>query len=200
MLPDASPGVPRRVAGGRFRIALVALLGSLLALPGACSAPGAGTGAGSGLTASGGAAAAGDRLLVRLYDARHEVRLELSNESNPDFADVYSREQRDAALKLAPDQLLGELVADLDTLGFDRLSASGQPPAAGARAWVEIRKDGASRTFAVPEKDATAEQLTAFANMKLTVNEYYTHVSGLQFIDNPKGAALLKDGQHRGGK
>jgi len=162
------------------------LLASLIVLLGACSSVGLGFG--------------GDRLLVRLYDGKNQLRLQLSNQSNPDLEDVYSREQPDASLKLAPDQLMEELIADLDKLNFQTLSAPGEPPKAGARGWVEIHKNGSSRTFVVPEVGANAEQLTSFAYMKLAVNEYYTHVGSAQFIKNQQGGALLKNQQPGGGK
>jgi hypothetical protein len=60
-----------------------------------------------------------------------------------------------------------------------------------------VRKGGESRSFVVPEAGPTAEQLETFAGMKLVVSEYYMHVGGLQFIDNPKGAELLRKSQFR---
>jgi hypothetical protein len=182
-----------------LRLVLTAVLPALLA---ACSATGSGP--------------ASDRLLVRLYevhvatagqvhigppvDAHHEVRLELSNQPDSEGADGHSKEQHDADLKVASDELMGELIADLDKLGFQKLSARGEPPAAGTRGWVQVLKDGASRTFAVPETGPTAEQLQTFVYMKLAVNDFYMRVSGLQYIENPKGAELLKGSQSRGGK
>ncbi len=162
----------------------MALLATLISSLSACSALGFGSG--------------GDRLLVRLYDGRSKVLLQLSNESNPDLADIYSTEQPDASLKLAPDELLDELIADLDTLNFQTLSTPGAPPASGVRGWIEVRRNGSGRTFAVPTVGPTADQLSAFVYMKLTVNEYYSHIGSAQFIENPEGGALLKKQQLRG--
>jgi hypothetical protein len=180
----------RRLAGLR-RNAGLALALALACLPGACSATGE--------------APSGDRLLVRLYDAKHQLRLELSSESNPDLAGVYSQERPDASLKLAPDILMSHLVEDLDRLGFAELSAPVAPPSGGVRGWVEVRRNGSSRTFTVPASNPTADELTAFSHMLLAMNEYYASVGSLQYIDNPQGAALLKGdaatrGGHGGGK
>jgi len=37
-----------------------------------------------------------------------------------------------------------------------------------------------------------ADQLQAFAYMKLVFNEYYSHVGGLQYIQNPEGGDLFR--------
>lgn len=133
-------------------------------------------------------------MVVGLYDAKGEVRLELANASHPDLADTYSHQRSDAALKLAPDELLDDLVRDLGRLGFADLGAEGPPPPAdpGVRGWVTLNEDGRLRTFVVPARGASTEALQAFAYMKLTFNEYYTHVGGLQFVNNPQGHDIFR--------
>jgi len=130
---------------------------------------------------------------VRLYDAHTGVRIELANQSHPDYRDVYSRPRPEAALKLAPDELMDELLDRLDDLNFDQLSAPGAPPqGADLLGWLEVVQDTEARTFAVPRAGATREQLSRFAQMQFLVSDTYTHVSGLQYIDNPEGAELFR--------
>jgi len=158
-----------------------ALFLTLLAALSACAGPGQAT---------------GHRVLVGLYDAKTDLHLDLANESHPEFAKVYSQERRDANLKLAPDDLMEQLVRDLDErLGFATLAVTGGPPAPSAaiRGWVTVQQDAAKRTFAVPAKNATAEQLQAFVNMKLVLNDVFTHVGALQFVNNPQGSSIFRD-------
>jgi hypothetical protein len=129
-----------------------------------------------------------------LYDARHQLHLELANESHPELADVYSTKRSDNTLKLAPDALMADLIRDLSREGFDKLATDGEPPSiAPGRGWVTVQQGDRTRTYVVPaETVATAEQLGAFTRMKLWINEYYSHLGALQFIDNPQGAAIFK--------
>lgn len=134
--------------------------------------------------------------MVGLYDAKTDLHLDLANESHPDYAKVYSQERRSADLKLAPDELMEQLVRDLDErLGFAMLATAGDPPAPSAaiRGWVTVQQDASRRTFVVPARNATAEQLQAFVNMKLVLNDVFTHVGGLQFVNNPQGADIFRD-------
>lgn len=134
-----------------------------------------------------------DDTLVRLYDAKTGVRIELANQDNPAYRDVYSHPRSEATLKLAPDDLIETLLDRLDDLQFDKLSAPGAPPEGGELlGWLEVVQDGQPRTFAVPRTGATREQLSRFAQMQLAVSEAYTHVTGLQYIDNPQGADLFR--------
>jgi hypothetical protein len=139
----------------------------------------------------------GRRVVVGLYDAKGAIRLELANASHPDLADAYSHPRPDAALKLAPDELLDDLVRDLGRLGFEGLGKDGPPPAAdsGVRGWVSLNQDGRLRTFVVPAMGASPEAQQAFAYMKLAFNEYYTHVGGLQFVNNPQGHDIFRKPQ-----
>ena len=158
-----------------------ALLLTLLAALSACAGPGAAT---------------SHRVLVGLYDSKTDLHLDLANASHPDFANVYSHQRRNADLKLAPDELMDQLVHDLDErLGFAALAAAGDPPepGAGVRGWVTIQADDSKRTFVVPAQGATAEQLQAFAKMKLVLNEVFTHVGGLQFVNNPQGHDIFHE-------
>ena len=135
----------------------------------------------------------GDRTLVRLYDAHTGVRIELANQSHPDYRDVYSRPRAEAALKLAPDELMDALLERLDDLDFEELSKPGAPSqGADVLGWLEVVQDTEARTFAVPRAGATREQLSRFAQMQYAVSDAYTHVTGLQFIDNPEGAELFR--------
>ena len=131
--------------------------------------------------------------LVRLYDAHTGVRLELANESHPDYHDLYSRPRNEATLKLAPDDVIEELLDRLDELNFDRLSAPGSPPeGAVVYGWIEVVQDRQARTFAVPRTGASREQLSRFAQMQFAVSDVYSHVTGLQYIDNPSGPELFR--------
>lgn len=172
------PGAPRTAA----------LLLALVAVVSACAGPDS---ASAGET---GAPPRGRRVLVGLYDAKGPVHLELAPASHPDFADVYSRPRADAALKLAPDELVEDLLRDLAGLSFDALATAGAPPPAspGVRGWVSIQDSGRARTFVVPATGASPETLQAFAYMKLLINEYYTHVGGLQFVENPQGHDIFR--------
>jgi hypothetical protein len=142
--------------------------------------------------------ASGHRVLVRLYDAEDDVRLELANESHPELRDVYSRPREDAALKLAPDALMDDLLASIEQIHFEQLATPGEPPAEqeaaprGLRGWVSVSEDGEQRTFLVPAQQPTAEQLQAYTRMKLVINHYYSQVGGLQFIRNPQGHELFE--------
>jgi hypothetical protein len=136
----------------------------------------------------------GRRVVVGLYDSRGPVHLELAPDNHPDFADVYSHPRPDAALKLAPPELVDDLLRDLERLSFGALSAPGGPPPAGpgVRGWVTLQDGSQRRTFVVPASGAPPEALQAFAYMKLLVNEYYTHVGGLQFVNNPEGHDIFR--------
>lgn len=172
------PGAPR----------IAALFVALLAVLPACSGPGSASGSETG------ARPLGRRVLVALYDAKGPVHLELAPASHPDFADVYSRPRPDASLKLAPDELVEDLLRDLEGLSFASLAVDGPPPRAspGLRGWVCIEDSGRARTFVVPAAGASPEALQAFAYMKLLINEYYTHVGGLQFVENPQGHDIFR--------
>ena len=133
------------------------------------------------------------RTLVRLYDANTGVRLELANESDPDYRGVYSHPRSDASLKLAPDKAMESLLDRLDDLKFDKLSAPGGPPEGAALlGWIEVTEGTQARTFVVPKTGASHEQIGSFAQMQLAVSDVYTHISSLQYIDNPQGADLFR--------
>lgn len=136
--------------------------------------------------------ARGSEVLVRLYDARQDLELALANESHPGLTDLYSQRRADGTLKLARDDLMGELVADLQRNGFgDYGHPSASPGAVGSYVLLEL--DGVRRVFREPGSDADAGERQAFVRMKLIMNYYYTHVGSLQFVDNPNGAEMLRD-------
>jgi hypothetical protein len=169
----------------RLHTLALPLLGALLA----CAGPDV-----AKEPASSADAAGGRRIQVGLYDAKGEIRLDLANEGHPELAGIYSRQLPDATLKLAPEALMDDLVQDLGRLSFAALSVTGDPPSAGAavRGWVTVEANDSRRTFIVPASGASAEQLQAFSNMKLLINEYYTHVGGLQFVTNPQGHDIFR--------
>ncbi|MHC5211994.1 MAG: hypothetical protein ACYTG2_14845 [Planctomycetota bacterium] len=140
----------------------------------------------------------GHRVVVRLYDAETDVLLELANDSHPELHDVYSQRRADAALKLAPDELMDELVASIEHVRFRELATEGAAPAIeeapirGLRGWVSISQNGEDATFLVPSGQPSAEQLQAFSRMKLVINEYYSRLGGLQYIQNPKGKNVFE--------
>lgn len=137
--------------------------------------------------------AAGSRVEVRLYDASQGIELVLANASHPDLAGVYSQARSDGSLKLAGDQLMGQLLASLERAGLTEFGAAGPPrEVRGARSYLSVLQDGVRRSFAAPAKSATDEARKAFVRIKLVMNEYYRHVGGAQFVDNPGGADLLR--------
>jgi hypothetical protein len=133
-------------------------------------------------------------VVIGLYDAKGDIHLELANASHPDLADAYSQPRPDATLKLAPDDLVDELVRDLERLGFGELASAGPPPAAGpaVRGWVSLQRDGQSRTFVLPASGAPPERQQSFADMKFRIHDYYSHVGGLQFVNNPQGHDIFR--------
>ena len=133
-------------------------------------------------------------MVVRLYDSKGDLHLDLANEGHPELADVYSSQREDATLKLAPFDLMNDLVGDLAQLSFDTLAAAGGPPGPGpaVRGWVTVETDAGLRTFVMPAAGASDAQRQAFPNMKLVINEYYTHVGGLQFVTNPQGHDIFR--------
>ncbi len=137
---------------------------------------------------------AGSRIVVRLYDAQSRVELALANESYPEMADLYSRKRQDAALKLAPDRLVGELLYSLDEAGLDVWGRSGAPEAVkGGEGYLWVDTDGLQRVFPEPGARAPADERQAWSLVKLVMTEYYKHVGGLQVIDNPEGHDLFRD-------
>jgi hypothetical protein len=137
--------------------------------------------------------AAGSRVVVRLYDAGTGIELALANESHPELRDVYSQQRESAALKLAPDQLVGELLASLDAAGFDPF---GQPAAREpdrATSFLSVRHDGSLRVFPRPVAGDAVEQRQAFTRLKLVMDHYYRHVGSLQFVENPQGEQLFRE-------
>ncbi|HZL99346.1 MAG TPA: hypothetical protein VFD43_03750 [Planctomycetota bacterium] len=157
----------------------------------------------AGLAACSGPLAWGSeqRTLVRLYDAKTGVRIELANRSHPEYRDIYSQPRSDASLKLGSDELLERLLERLDELNFGQLSVPGAPPQdAPVLGWLEVVDGDGSRTFAVPKTGATREQIGSFAQMQYAVSEAYTSVTGLQFIDNPSGGDLFRRQPAAGGQ
>lgn len=155
---------------------------------------------------------AGSRVEVRLYDAGQAIELHLANASHPDLQDVYSERRRSAALKLAPDQLMGQLLASLERAELDvyGTQVAGQPAGADAgaaysagfrealfgvppRTGLAVRRGAAWTRFREPAADASEQERAAFARCKLVINEYYSHVGGLQYIANPEGRGRLSN-------
>lgn len=133
----------------------------------------------------------GSRILVRLYDGRQGIELALANASHPELQGAYSRPRTHAALKLAPDELVGELLASLDRGGLEQFGRPGDEPPE-PRGFLLVRRDEQQRVFAEPDRSAPAEERQAFARIKLLMDHYYQHVGALQFVDNPAGARLFE--------
>jgi hypothetical protein len=145
------------------------------------------------LATSAAAVPQGSRVIVRLYDAGSGIVLALANESHPTLQEVYSHARADASLKLAPDQLMGELLAALDRAGFALHGQPGEAPDRGNRSYLLVDRDGQQIVFAEPARSADPETRQAFIHMKLLMDHYYTPVGGLQFIDNAQGGAFFGD-------
>ncbi|MGQ0553066.1 MAG: hypothetical protein ACT4PU_07585 [Planctomycetota bacterium] len=141
------------------------------------------------------------RIVIRLYDSDQGVRLELANEDHPELRSVYSQRRSNAALKLAPDEALAQLLATLDDLGFQRWakpqaapSPTDQrlaPDAAAIEGWIEVRLDAQVSSFVLPAGRADPAALAAFAEMQVSIANTYAGIGGLQFIDNPLGARIF---------
>ena len=155
---------------------------------------------------------AGSRVEVRLYDAEQGIQLALANETHPGLQDVYSEQRKNADLKLAPDQLIGQLLASLERAGFDQhAKRGGRGPTAQAQAIgapggaashtlgapqpssLHVLRDGVWSEWLEPPDGADREARTAFVHCKLLMNEYYSHVGGMQFIANPEGHSRLRN-------
>ena len=136
--------------------------------------------------------ATGSRVLVRLYDGKSHLELVLANKSHPDLQGIYSRKRADANLKLAPDQLMGQLLASLDRSGLaDYGIVSAGEPASGA--FLLVTHDDQTRVFERPDQTATLEARQAYNRMKLVMDLYYSKVGSLQYVENEEGAALLQN-------
>ncbi|MFT7461827.1 MAG: hypothetical protein ACI9EF_000161 [Pseudohongiellaceae bacterium] len=133
----------------------------------------------------------GSRVMVRLYDANSGIELALANESHPGMQEVYSHARVDASLKLAPDELMGQLLASLSNNGFDRFAQDEQPPKGKKRSYLAVEHDGRHSVFNQPARSADVETHQAFARMKLLMAHYYTPVGSLQYVDNPEGGDIF---------
>lgn len=136
----------------------------------------------------------GSRVIVRLYDARSGIELALANESHPGYQEVYSQARADASLKLAPDELMGQLLASLDRNGFNLYARPGRVPKPGKRSYLAVDHDGRLTVFSEPPRSANPDMRQSFVRLKLLMDHYYKPVGSLQFIDNPAGSALFGDG------
>ncbi|MCB9898149.1 MAG: hypothetical protein H6825_09115, partial [Planctomycetes bacterium] len=100
------------------------------------------------------------------------------------------------SLKLAPDRLIGELLASLDRAGLAEYGehVSALPPATRT-ARLLVQRDDEITFMERPDPAADADAARAFARLELVMNEYYQHVGALQAVANEKGGKLLED-QH----
>ena len=134
----------------------------------------------------------GSRVMVSLEEPARGLRLVLANASHPDLQDVYSSRRADASLKLAPDQLIGELLASLDAAGLAQFGTSlDAPPPPSNTARLLVVRDGAHRLMERPGASSDAEAARSFGRLELVMNEYYQHVGALQSVANDGGAALF---------
>ena len=135
----------------------------------------------------------GSRVLVVLDpDGPGGLSLEFANASHPDLAGVYSQQRSSGQLKLAPDQLMGELLASLERNGLAEHGAlSGELPESGASLLVEYDDQ---RTFLVRPESGELEAQQAWVRLKLTIDHYYQHVGALQYVANPEGRDVFREG------
>jgi hypothetical protein len=148
--------------------------------------------AGACASTSSSAVADGSRVLVRLYDAKQGIELALANKSHPGLQDVYSTERSSAALKLAPDDLVGDLIASLDQAGMTTYGKA-ESPSSDDKGYLLVDLDGEQRIFAQPAKGSPAEERQAWARIKLVMDHYYQHVGSLQYVENPRGGAIFRE-------
>lgn len=135
----------------------------------------------------------GSRIVIRLYDGATGIELALANESYPELKDLYSRSQRDASLKRAPDQLIGELLFSLDKIGLRAYGAPGRPAEPrGGDSYLLVEQNGINTVFPKPSNAAPVEERRAYSHIKLVMNEYYRHVGSKQHVNNPDGAAYFR--------
>lgn len=136
----------------------------------------------------------GDRALVRLFDAKNDLLLEVANSSHPELSDIYSTTRSSASLKLADDLAMSDLLDAIDRSSFPQLATSEAPSSsAGLRGFVTVREGDESRTLAVPEVGATAEQLETFVTLKELVAAFYQATGALQSIENPAGPQIFDE-------
>jgi hypothetical protein len=136
----------------------------------------------------------GSRIVIELYDARSGNLLALANESNPELAHLYSMRREAANLKLAPDQLIGELLHTLNSAALDRFGrVAGPEDLSDQTSYLHVAVDGRQQLFVQPGSGAPQEERIAFTHVKLWVNEYFSKVSGLQHVRNRRGGDLFRD-------
>ena len=133
----------------------------------------------------------GSAVVVRLHDPNQAIELALANESHPGLNDVYSHERQHANLKLAPDQLMGELLESLRGGGFERFASERAP--VGGRAFLSVDRDGRELVFVQPTSVASDEERQSWAILKLIMDHYYQHIGGLQYVANPDGSFRFKE-------
>lgn len=132
----------------------------------------------------------GGRVLVRLYDSRSGAELALANESHPELADVYSSKRSKAVLKLAPDELMADLLTSLEREGLSRYARSDdEPPQSGS--WLLVDHGDQHQLMVQPGSNGSVDERQAWGKLKLLVGYYYQHVSGLQYVENPDGASIF---------
>ncbi len=134
----------------------------------------------------------GSRVIVRLYDAKGRIELALANETHPGFQEVYSHARADASLKLAPDELMGQLLASLDLNGFNAYATSGAAPGQGNVSYLAVDHDGEQVVFVEPPRSADIEKRRTFTMLKLLMTHYYTPVGSLQFVENTEGGGIFE--------
>jgi hypothetical protein len=130
---------------------------------------------------------AGSRVIVRYVDDSTGIELALANESYPELADVYSRPRDNANLKLAEDRLMGELLASLENAGMPEFGRADRPGDGPQGTYIFVDQDGKQRLFRKPGSRAPESARVAFVKMTLIMSEYYQHVGGSQYVDNPDG-------------
>lgn len=133
----------------------------------------------------------GSRVVARLYDADRRIELALANESHPDLQDVYSTQRSDASLKLAPDQLMGQLLSSLERAGFADYAQTSFSLPRGI-GFLSLRQDGALRVFEAPAGRADSDTRQAYTRLKLVMDLYYSKVGSLQYVENEQGHRLFE--------
>ncbi|MED5330256.1 MAG: hypothetical protein VX916_03105 [Planctomycetota bacterium] len=135
---------------------------------------------------------------VRLFDSRNDLHLELATTSDQAWQSFHSQQRLDGRKKLASPEAMHRLVEGLNDAGFEKLAISGSPSdSSELRGFISVHQGETRKSFSLPRLGATEQQLRAFGEMKLLMDQYYRSVPGLQYITNPDGTRFLHNEQSK---
>ena len=137
------------------------------------------------------------RVTLRNYDA--EQLFELVSESHTNRVEYYSQERADAARKIQSDEVMGALVDELDSQGFEDFAQPGRAPTRKNEVVsqsLEIERGDETEHWVVGKGSAASERLR-FRDCMLAFVELYNLTASYQVIENPEGSQIFP--RNRGG-